>query len=492
MANGTNNKHNDMKKYMLTAVMLLIAGVEVSAQVYDTIHRRSPNYYYTEWYDEDSLFYVPYPPLYPGTSFEQPLCFYFVDPVGSLYQGIEHYTTRPLEVKGLSCMVSIDAVTSCSQDRFFYINQYGSFPEHMYIYQRDAVTDSLVMLDSVRWDTVAPKILELPRNYDSSSGSEYCYVYEAMLEKPVTVNGRFFIASSNRNWTYPDNSIFATIYRPFVQVGVSYRCSLPHYHTLYKNWYTAHGQFDDNFLNNNRWYHYGPYFAIVDRTWQLGAESADTAMGFASGAGYFVDSSTHTIQAIPKAGYKFTHWNDGDTANPRLVLVTGDTLFTAYFRPLNTYYVTARNGSLVGGHVEGGGTYLEDDVATLVAQPWLGYGFVVWNDGDTTNPRQVVVTQDTLFTASFERLQSQGIAGAEDGLRLSVAPNPADGSVVVTCGDGSGEGSVTVRDLLGKVVKQGRMYEGMCRIDLSDLPDGIYYLTLTSQLGTATRKLLVR
>ena len=70
--------------------------------------------------------------------------------------------------------------------------------------------------------------------------------------------------------------------------------------------------------------------------------------------------------------------------------------------------------------------------------------------------------------------------------------NPADGSVVVTCGDGSGEGSVTVRDLLGKVVKQGRMYEGMCRIDLSDLPDGIYYLTLTSQLGTATRKLLVR
>ena len=411
-----------MKKYMLTAVVLLIAWVEVSAQVYDTIHRRSPNYYYTEWCDEDSVFYVPYPPYRPGTTFTIRMCFYDVAGVGNLYQGIDHYTPRPLEVKGLSCMVAQQYITGCHTDRYFYERDTGNFPEHMYIYQRDSVTDSLVMLDSVRWDTAAPKILELPRNYDTSSGSEYCYVYEAMLDKPVTVNGRFFIASSNRNWTCRDVSPFP-IYKPFIQVSIAYENRpTPQYHTLYRNYDTAHGQFDNNFLNDNRWYHYGPYFAIVEKTWQLGAESADTNMGFATGAGYFIDSSTCQIRALPKAGYKFTHWNDGDTSNPR----------------------------------------------------------------------QVVVTQDTLFAATFKILHSLGIEDAAGGLALSIAPNPADGSVVVTCGDGVEEGSVAVRDVLGKVLRRGQMRGGVCRMDLSDLPGGIYYLTLTSPQGSATRKLLVR
>ena len=481
-----------MKKYMLAAVVLLMVGAEVSAQVYDTIHRRSPNYYYTEWYDEDSMFYVPYPPYKPGTTYTVQLCFGHVGWSGNLYHGIDHYTPRPLEVKGLSCMVAQNNIIACRSFRYFYERDTGHFPEHMYIYQRDLVTDSLVMLDSVRWDTAAPKILELPRNYDTSSGSEYCYVYEAMLDKPVTVNGRFFIASSGRNWTHRDVSPFP-IYKPFIQVSFSYwGQSRPQYHTLYKNYDTAHGQFDNNFLNDNRWYHYGPYFAIVEKTWQLGAESADTNMGFATGAGYFIDSSTCQIRALPKAGYKFTHWNDGDTSNPRQVVLTGDTLFTAFFRPLNTYYVTARNGSLMGGHVEGGGPYTEDDVATLDAQPWPGYSFAYWNDGDTSNPRQVVVTQDTLFTATFQNNSPLGIENAEGGLDLSIAPNPADGSVAVTCGDGVEGGSVAVRDLLGKVVKQGRMHEGVCRMDLSDLPGGIYYLTLTTPQGSATLKLLVR
>ena len=131
-------------------------------------------------------------------------------------------------------------------------------------------------------------------------------------------------------------------------------------------------------------------------------------------------------------------------------------------------------------------------MATLDAQPWLGYSFAHWNDGDTSNPRQVVVTQDTLFTATFKILHSLGIEDAAGGLALSIAPNPADGSVVVTCGDGVEEGSVAVRDVLGKVLRRGQMRGGVCRMDLSDLPGGIYYLTLTSSQGSATRKLLVR
>ena len=38
---------------------------------------------------------------------------------------------------------------------------------------------------------------------------------------------------------------------------------------------------------------------------------------------------------------------------------------------------------------------------TIYATPARGYKFVWWNDGDTSNPRTVFVTQDTTFIAYF-------------------------------------------------------------------------------------------
>ncbi|MCQ2329442.1 MAG: T9SS type A sorting domain-containing protein [Paludibacteraceae bacterium] len=37
--------------------------------------------------------------------------------------------------------------------------------------------------------------------------------------------------------------------------------------------------------------------------------------------------------ATPLSGYQFSHWNDGNTDNPRNITVTADATFTAYFAP---------------------------------------------------------------------------------------------------------------------------------------------------------------
>jgi len=42
-------------------------------------------------------------------------------------------------------------------------------------------------------------------------------------------------------------------------------------------------------------------------------------------------TSTAIIEAIPQNRYAFDHWQDGDTTNPRTLVVTCDTTFTAYF-----------------------------------------------------------------------------------------------------------------------------------------------------------------
>ena len=106
-----------------------------------------------------------------------------------------------------------------------------------------------------------------------------------------------------------------------------------------------------------------------------------------------------TISATANYGYHFAKWNDGNTDNPRVVKVTGDKTYTAYFDK-NTYSITkqcdAEQGSINGPT---SGKYL--DVITLTATPNYGYHFTQWNDGKTDNPRTLELTQDTAFTAEF-------------------------------------------------------------------------------------------
>ena len=52
--------------------------------------------------------------------------------------------------------------------------------------------------------------------------------------------------------------------------------------------------------------------------------------------------------------------------------------------------------------VAGGGTYDKGTVITISAIPANGYRFVKWNDGYTTNPRDITVEFSTTFIAMFE------------------------------------------------------------------------------------------
>jgi hypothetical protein len=54
------------------------------------------------------------------------------------------------------------------------------------------------------------------------------------------------------------------------------------------------------------------------------------------------------------------------------------------------------------GSVIGGGSFRQDTTITIAAIPNEGYRFVQWSDSVKTNPRQIVVTQDTSLTALFE------------------------------------------------------------------------------------------
>ena len=128
----------------------------------------------------------------------------------------------------------------------------------------------------------------------------------------------------------------------------------------------------------------------------------DAAQGQVTGAGTYLVGDTVTLTAIPNYGYHFVQWSDGNTDNPRTLVLTQDTTFTAEFRTRSTNDRTVTvEYDAAQGQVTGAGVYQIGDTVTLTAVPNDGYHFVQWSDGNTDNPRTLVLTQDTTFTAEF-------------------------------------------------------------------------------------------
>lgn len=145
--------------------------------------------------------------------------------------------------------------------------------------------------------------------------------------------------------------------------------------------------------------------------------------GTVAGGGTYPEGTEVTLTATANTGYIFSQWQDGNTDNPRQVIVNGDETYTAYFTTggggtLYTVTVVSENPLL--GSVTGGGTYPEGAVTQISATPSPSARFVSWDDGNTDNPRTITVTGDVTYTAKFEALQNYTIT--------VVSANPTMGS----------------------------------------------------------------
>ena len=99
------------------------------------------------------------------------------------------------------------------------------------------------------------------------------------------------------------------------------------------------------------------------------------------------------------------------------------------------------------------------------------------------------------------KFQSSGFRVSGSGFRVEVYPNPAEGEVVVSVGSrqSSVVSNVTLKiyDLFGREVKMLQddvksPGEYTVRIDVSDLPAGVYLVRLQAGEQSAVRKLVVQ
>ena len=195
-----------------------------------------------------------------------------------------------------------------------------------------------------------------------------------------------------------------------------------------------------------------------------------------------VTTPAYTFTGIP---LRFVY-----TVQIRSICGTGDTSlpFTASFDN-NRYMVSVLANNPAYGTVSGSGMYYNGDRATLTASPYIGFKFVDWDDGDTNNPRRLIVTSDTTLTAIFDR--EEGI-GAVDLENCVIYPNPTSGEITIVV-DAPLSGAV-LTDMTGRSeeVKPIAVVPGVYTLDLSSRSQAPYLLTLTTTDGRQRTIRLIR
>ncbi|MBQ8045278.1 MAG: T9SS type A sorting domain-containing protein, partial [Bacteroidales bacterium] len=216
-------------------------------------------------------------------------------------------------------------------------------------------------------------------------------------------------------------------------------------------------------------------------TYSITVISDNDSMGTVLGGGEYEFETEVTIIAIPNEGYHFVSWNDGNTNNPRIITLTGDTTFIANFT-LDNYTVTVTSANDSMGIVSGSGEYVFGTEVTITATPNEGYRFVSWNDGNTDNPRTITVTEDATYIATFE--EGVGIESRDMLSELTFYPNPTSGIITFNRNDIM---KVEVLDAMGRTVE---VYENAYTIDISKLAKGYYAMRITTAEGVAVRKVI--
>ena len=258
-------------------------------------------------------------------------------------------------------------------------------------------------------------------------------------------------------------------------------------------------------------------FELVTYTITVSANNDE--YGSVSGDGTYTVGTEISLTASPNDGYRFVSWNDGNTDNPRTLIVTSDSTFVATF-VRSQFAITAISSDHDGGSVMGGGTYSEGDTATLTATPSIGYCFISWSDGNTDNPRMVEVVQDSTFVAEFSATVHRAVdttvtsylsvdehtfyvsgvysyiipsdIGCDTIVDLTlqvldepkvfeISPNPAKSLINISSEDYIS--MVEIYSTAGRLVIQKQIDANMAEVNIEWLVPGVYFVRLFCEEG---------
>ncbi len=203
----------------------------------------------------------------------------------------------------------------------------------------------------------------------------------------------------------------------------------------------------NNYQNHAEWSKFLNIQELEGEKYAITTAVNDESMGSVTGEGEYEKDSEITLTATANSGYRFVKWSDEVTDNPRTVVVTQDSTFTAIFEVNSFAIITAVNDDAMGS-VSEGGEYAYGTEITLTATANSGYRFTQWSDGNTDNPRIITVTENKTYTAEFE-VEVFGVYAASavpsmGGVEVILNAKPIEGLVFDHWSDGNTENPRTL------------------------------------------------
>ena len=444
-----------MKKLICLMIGFVLAAGAANGQYYrvsgsiytvsDTLTGQSDNYYYNPQDELCPWFLQNSPATYRVSGYE-----------GQKFiklARIEH-TDRRMAVKGIAAMVMRDDDYLRDNNDWIYFTSPtpGKKAEYLYLCTGDT-TRYLDVRDSVRWDTLTPRLWKFPKTPDALTSSDpdsflYCHLFEAMFDEPLLVDSTFILAGS-----FHSNS------------DANPKTYIPtKYYTVTEDYDVCNtGCHEDTS---------GYLYSYTDSAYIQ--ELVNDAYAYYDSLGQleqYKDSIDYAISLMRR--FRLDRWRLGHLG-PFLAIV-------------DFYQLEVAVNDNQKGWAWGGGRFPDRSLDTITARAKPGFCFVQWSDGNTDNPRVIDLTQDTLFTAVFDTCTPQGIVSPDKTqLAFTAMPNPTSNTVTVSTA-AVGSYLLALYDMAGRCLMQSAFIGTSTTLDISSLAAGSYQLSLRSDSASGIK-----
>ena len=258
--------------------------------------------------------------------------------------------------------------------------------------------------DGKYWFYVSPMVEFAYGQYSTLSWTESIAIdsYDAPTMFPVQIKATEggSLSTGNINNSYPEGAIIS------IQ---AYTSDINHIFTGWSDGVTEDGRdiyiYQDTVITAN----FAELVKLTISTPANGSIGVQNYYNYDGNVYYFPVGATAVLTAYPLDGYQFDSWTDDATikSSVRSIEITSDFELSAAFAATsltNTYSVNITSEDETKGTVTNiNGTWLEGTTLEVVATPKPGYDFLEWSNGAKTPTYSFELTQDTAFTAKFQK-----------------------------------------------------------------------------------------
>lgn len=228
---------------------------------------------------------------------------------------------------------------------------------------------------------------------------------------------------------------------------------------------------------------------IPPEEFSISVSASPAEGGTVSGGGTYTQGQTCTVDANANTGYDFVGWTENDvvvsTSASYNFVVNGNRTLVANFT-LQTFTVTATVDLAEGGTAVVTGDNFYGSIVTVSVNLNEEYSFLNWTEnGEFVSEDQTyefVLTSDRNLVAHL--LSTVGLNEREDFVKLY--PNPVREQLTVES-DRTFNG-VEIYNLMGVMVYSQKECSDKVEIPTGQLPTGIYFIRLTGDNSTVTKR----